>query len=76
MQRSRGSRFIEGLVRQLRPGWAQYLWGENIGTVVPWTQLKDVEFSRLALATVVLYTAVIVAAATITFRRRDIGGSP
>jgi len=69
---------IEGLVRQLRPGWAQYLWGENIGTVVPWAQLKDVEFSRgpwLALATLVLYTSVIVAAATITFQRRDIAGA-
>ena len=69
---------IEGLVRQLRPGWAQYLWGENIGTVVPWAQVKDVEFSRgpwLALATLVIYTAVIIATATVVFRRRDIAGT-
>ena len=61
---------IEGLIRQLRPGWAQYLWGENIGTVVPWAQVKNVEFTRgplLALATLVIYTAVIIATATPSF---------
>ena len=69
---------IEGLVRQLRPGWAQYLWGENIGTFVPWAQIKDVEFTRgpwLALATLVLYTAVTIAAATVVFQRRDIAST-
>ncbi len=69
---------IEGLVRQLRPGWAQYLWGENIGTVVPWAQVKNVEFTRgpwLALATLVIYTAVIIATATAVFQRRDIAGT-
>jgi len=69
---------IEGLLRHLRPGWAQYLWGENIGTVVPWAQVKNVQFSRgpwLALATLVLYTAVIIVTATVVFRRRDIAGT-
>ena len=69
---------IEGLIRGLRPGWAQYLWGENIATVVEWAQMKDVEFTRgpvLALGTIVVYTAVLVAAATIAFQRRDIAGT-
>jgi ABC-type transport system involved in multi-copper enzyme maturation permease subunit len=69
---------IEGLVRGLRPGWAQYLWGENVATTVQWGQLKNVGFSRgplLALATIAFYTAVFVALATVTFHRRDIAGS-
>lgn len=69
---------IEGLIRGLRPGWAQYLWGENVATIVPWRQMEDVPFTRgplLALLTLVAYTAVIVVAATITFQRRDIAGS-
>lgn len=69
---------IENLIRGLRPGWAQYLWGENIGTVVPWKQMKGVDFTRgplLALGTIVLYTTVIIVAATITFQRRDIAGA-
>jgi hypothetical protein len=66
---------IEGLIRGLKPGLAHYLWGENIATVMPWTQLENVQFRRgplLALFTVLLYAAVITAAATLTFRRRDI----
>ena len=69
---------IEGLIRGLRPGWAQYLWGENVATTVQWGQLRNVGVSRgplLAFATIVLYTAVFVALATITFRRRDIAGA-
>jgi len=69
---------IEGLVRGLRPGWAQYLWGENLTTALTWAQIKNVEFSRgplLALLTIGLYTALMVVAATITFQRRDIAGS-
>jgi hypothetical protein len=69
---------VEGIVRGLRPGWAEYLWAENLGTVVPWMQLEQVEFSRgplVALATVVLYTAVLVILATVLFHRRDIAGA-
>jgi hypothetical protein len=68
---------IEGVIRGLRPGWAQYLWGENLATTLSWGQLDTVEFSRgplLALLTIVAYTALVVAAATITFQRRDIAG--
>jgi ABC-type transport system involved in multi-copper enzyme maturation permease subunit len=69
---------IENMIRGLRPSWAQYLWGENIGTVVPWHQMKGVDFTRgpmLALGTILLYTAVIIVAATIAFKRRDIAGT-
>lgn len=69
---------VEGLIRGLRPGLAPYLWGENIATVVPWHQLTGVEFTRspaVALGTVVLYTAVFVAVATVAFRRRDVAGA-
>ena len=69
---------IEGLIRGLRPGWAPYLWAENIATVVEWDQLKDVDFTRgpaVALGTIVVYAAMLVAAATIAFQRRDIAGT-
>ena len=69
---------IEGVIRGLRPGWAQYLWGENIGDRRGVGQMKNVEFTRgpvLALVTLVVYTAVLVAAATIVFQRRDIAGT-
>jgi hypothetical protein len=68
---------IEGLIRGLRPGWAQYLWGENLVTTLSWAQMKHVDFSRgplLALVTISAYTAAMVLAATITFQRRDIAG--
>jgi hypothetical protein len=66
---------IEGVVRGLKPGLARYLWGENIATVLPWSQLDHVDFRRgpvVALATVALYVTVITVVATIVFRRRDI----
>jgi ABC-type transport system involved in multi-copper enzyme maturation permease subunit len=69
---------IESMIRGLRPGWGQYLWGENLVTTVQWGQLEKVEFARgplLALATVFAYTAVLVIAATIAFQRRDLAGS-
>jgi hypothetical protein len=69
---------IENLVRDLRPGWAPYLWAENIGTIVPWKQLKGVTFTRgpwLALGTLLLYGTVVIVVATITFHRRDIPGA-
>ena len=69
---------VENLIRGLRPGWAGYLWGENLGTVLPWKQMENVDFSRgpgVALATIVLYTVVAVVAATVAFQRRDIAGT-
>ena len=69
---------VEGVVRGLRPGWSQYLFGENVGTVAPWKQLDNVNFSRgplLALCTLVAYTAVFIVAATVAFERRDVAGT-
>jgi len=68
---------IEGLIRGLRPGWAEYLWGENLATALSWGQLENVEFTRgpvLALLTLVAYTTVVLVAATVAFQRRDIAG--
>jgi hypothetical protein len=69
---------VENLIRNLRPGLAPYLWGENIATVVPWRQLKNVDFTRsptVALGTLVLYSAIFIVVATVTFRRRDVAGT-
>ncbi len=69
---------IENLIRNLRPGLAPYLWGENIATVVPWHQVKNVDFTRspvVALGTVVVYTTVFIVLATVTFQRRDVAGA-
>ena len=69
---------LEGLVRGLAPGFAKYLWAENIGTVLPWGQLAEVGFRRgpvVALATVTLYVTLITTVATISFRRRDIAST-
>jgi ABC-type transport system involved in multi-copper enzyme maturation permease subunit len=68
----------EGIVRGLRPGWSEYLWAENIGTIVPWSQLEGAEFSRgplVALVSLVAYTGALVAIATVLFRRRDLAGA-
>jgi hypothetical protein len=69
---------VEGVIRQLRPALARFLWGENLTLVLTWGRPDNVVFRRgplLALVTVTLYASVIVAAATLVFRRRDIGGS-
>jgi hypothetical protein len=69
---------VEGLVRGLKPGLAQYLWGENVATVVPWAQLPDARFQRgplLALLTLTFYVLVITTIATLAFRRRDIAST-
>jgi hypothetical protein len=69
---------VENLIRGLRPGLAPYLWGENLATVVPWHQMKNVDFTRtpaVALGTIVLYTAIFIVLATVTFRRRDVAGT-
>lgn len=68
---------VETAIRGLRPGWAPYLVGENIGTVVPWKQLQDVDFTRgpvVALGTILLYVTALVVVAGISFHRRDIAG--
>lgn len=66
---------VETLVRALRPSLAPWLWAENLGTVMTWSQLPDTGFTRApltALATLLSYCAVVVVAAAISFQRRDI----
>jgi hypothetical protein len=68
---------VERTVAALRPGWARHMIGENVATVVPWAPLTDVGFDRppsIALATLLVYLAVIVAVAGTTFARRDVAG--
>ena len=69
---------IENLIRGLRPSLAPWLWGENLGTVMTWDQLPDVEFTRgplVASLTLIAYCGVLVAFGTVSFQRRDIAAS-
>lgn len=69
---------VENLIRGLKPSFAQWLWAENIGTVMTWSQLEDVEFTRgplVAVATLLTYCAVLIGAATISFHRRDLAAA-
>jgi hypothetical protein len=69
---------VEGIVRGARPGWAPYLWGESLATAAGWARLEQAEFTRgplASLVTVGVYSAALVAAATLVFRRRDVAGS-
>ena len=66
---------VEGVIRGLKPAWARFLWGENMTLILTWSQLDNVKFQRgpfVALVTVALYVSVIIAAATLVFRRRDV----
>ncbi len=68
---------VENLIRGLKPSLSAWLWSENIGTVVTWNQLPDVDFIRgptTALATLSSYCLVIAAIACVSFERRDIAG--
>lgn len=69
---------VENLVRGLRPSLSPWLWGENLGTVMTWDQLPDVDFSRgpmLALLTLTAYTAILLIAAAWSFQRRDLAAA-
>ena len=62
---------VEGIIRGFRPGQARFLWGENTTIVLTWAQLDGGAFRRVpvvALLTVALYAAVIVAAGALAFR--------
>lgn len=68
----------ESLIRGLKPSLGPWLWGENIGTVVTWSQIPDAEFTRgplTALATLSAYFIVIVVLACVSFQRRDVVGA-
>jgi hypothetical protein len=69
---------IEPLVRQLRPRWAPYLWAENVDSAMTWVAKQYPGSTRgplEALVTITLYSAVLLAAATLLFRQRDIAGA-
>jgi ABC-type transport system involved in multi-copper enzyme maturation permease subunit len=69
---------VEGMIRGFKPGLARFLLGENMTLVLTWSQLDNVSFRRgplVALVTVTLYLSVFVAAATLAFRRRDVGSA-
>ena len=69
---------LEGLIRGLKPGLARFLWGENMTVVLTWARIDNVKFERgplVALATVTLYVSVIIAGATLAFRRRDVAST-
>jgi hypothetical protein len=69
---------IEGMIRGLKPGLAQYLWGENIAIALPWAQIDHVSYVRgplVALTTIALYTAIIAVVASLSFVRRDVASA-
>jgi hypothetical protein len=66
---------VERIVVALRPALARLMISENVATFVPWRALADADFERppiVALAALVTYLGVVVAAATVSFVRRDI----
>lgn len=66
---------IERLLAGFWPKFARFMISENVGTVVSWKQLTGVNFERppiVALITLIGYLAIVVAAATVLFARRDV----
>jgi len=66
---------VERLIAGLRPQWARFMISENVATVVPWSPLTGVDFERpplVALLTLIAYLGAVVAAATVSFARRDV----
>lgn len=66
---------VERLVAGFWPKLARFMISENVAIVVPWSPLSNVDFERpaiVALVALVSYLAVVVAAATMLFARRDV----
>ena len=66
---------VERIVAGLRPQLARFMIGENVATVVPWSQLTGVDFERppiVAMAALFVYVAAVVALAAASFTRRDV----
>jgi hypothetical protein len=66
---------VERLVAGLRPQLARFMIGENVATVVPWSQLTGVDFERppiVAMAALFVYVAAVVVLAAVSFTRRDV----
>jgi hypothetical protein len=69
---------VERLVAGLRPSLARFLIAENVGTMIPWAQIDDAKFHRgpiVALVSLLVYLAVVIAGATWVFDRRDIAAA-
>jgi ABC-2 type transport system permease protein len=65
----------EGLIRSLLPRAAPWLWGDNIATVMVWERPENVDYDRgpaMAAVTILVYSALIVAATAASFNRRDV----
>ena len=66
---------VERIVAVLRPQLARFMIGENVATVIPWSQLTGVDFERppiAALAALFAYLAAVIAVAAVSFARRDV----
>jgi hypothetical protein len=66
---------VERIVAALRPQLARFMIGENVATVIPWSQLTSVDFERppiVAMAALLAYLAAVVALAAASFTRRDV----
>ncbi len=66
---------IERMVAGFWPRLGRFMIAENVATVVPWAQLEDVDFERppiVALLALIAYLGAVVAAATLSFARRDV----
>jgi hypothetical protein len=69
---------VENLIRGLKPSLSRWLWAENLGTVMTWAQLDDVDFARgplIASVTLLTYCALVVGLAAASFQRRDIAAA-
>jgi ABC-type transport system involved in multi-copper enzyme maturation permease subunit len=66
---------IEGLIRGLRPGWQHYLLADNIAVVVTGdgSGIMQVPVTTArAVSTIAVWVAVLMAAAAVSFRTRDV----
>ena len=69
---------VEGMVRGLWPARGRWLIGENVAILVSGADLEGAEFTRdptAAAATLTAYVAVLVLAALVLFRRRDLAAA-
>jgi hypothetical protein len=66
---------VEGLIRGLRPGWQHYLLADNIAVVITGgdqgIMRTPVTLTRAAV-TVAVWAGVLVSAAALSFRARDV----
>lgn len=69
---------VENVIRGLEPALGRWLWGENLVTVLTWSQIEDNDAATtplVALSILSAYCAALVAAGALSFSRRDIAGS-